>query len=1048
MPSTYHIRRVVRGLTGTSTINIAPKYRISLELGDTDLIFEHPVTTDPGKKERLQVLGLMKRPLNHPDCDACFAFSWEYFKTRIYKDELPAPPASAAVINAAAEILLNREVRNYLCSGGALPAQDEFAKLRTPGDYMVMHRMYDAVYEARDPAEMLYTLADVKDPLNGANRYKVEQQFFADNPALGRLPIVATVEKEKPEGGWILAPDVRVTFQLVKPEGQPGGASTGLSASHRVAGGNTRAPEFAPPLREGCTVLPGKATNPKPPRDGKRGPSAYMQRHVRAYAASKRKSANPQDGNAHFHLGGKAYMLPNAKDVCDTIAAGPNTRQNVFTLTPVARFHGASPLFKTSVADPAKHPYAVCADTNDAGQAGIIFLPSRIGGDRYQIKAYVQSFGKRFKCKTGVLTRWRTIRICRDIVMFASLDESELPPEIKTDFDIPAYTQCQHNSSERFCAACLTREGKVPEFDQDALTLQLAGAYCELILESRAETPEDMGGAAITADFRRALAEIQTDNTRNYLDASSQLFAHADGVQASITGTLPPNLKPGSVSIRVGGSKVEVPASGIFSGLRMDPPDDALDLTDGTIDHATGVACLNFSQPPPANYTFAASFTAHSAVDWQSLLYFPVKSPFMVNLRGMEYYNQHISPPFLPLAVQGKLQEKLLGVGDGTTARFSTTIPPCHETDCCLKLDESVAGTVESSGFTNKLPPFYQTSRINRLTGSVEVICLALVADELIITGDGVTTDFTCILKQPIIQLLSSAIVPLRVKAKTNDSDKPEILGGYTFHNQFRLGTLAAKGGTVNVNYAMREVKIHFPDAPALGQQIKVDYYREEPLPAGQRLSVQFSASASTGLPSVSPPDDNSIRSTVGNFIKRHWLIAMMRSLDDNKGFMPGIILMRSAQRDTWQSFKDEGLQGNGICHGVLMFAGKKYETFASREYETEDAGWRLLTDPNKIYNAILTHEMGHTLYINHFRSSNAEYPRDDLHDMYDNCLMGYDDNHGDFCGQCVAGLMGMNIHDKRLRTFDAKSYAPGAAMGMGDWLEPTEDLVKTSISG
>src|SRR5205823_2524848 len=71
-----------------------------------------------------------------------------------------------------------------------------------------------------------------------------------------------------------------------------------------------------------------------------------------------------------------------------------------------------------------KHLHAVKAKTNDAGEAGVIFTPSRCGGDRYRIRAYLGpdtfkgpgSDGTGMSAvsvETGTLVLWRNMRISR-----------------------------------------------------------------------------------------------------------------------------------------------------------------------------------------------------------------------------------------------------------------------------------------------------------------------------------------------------------------------------------------------------------------------------------------------------------------------------------------------------------------------------------------------------------------------------------------------------------------------------------------------------------
>ena len=71
----------------------------------------------------------------------------------------------------------------------------------------------------------------------------------------------------------------------------------------------------------------------------------------------------------------------------------------------------------------SEHPHAVKAKTNDDGEAGVIFMPSRCAGDRYRIRAFLGiptggpgSDGKGAKAvrvDTGTFVIWRNMRISR-----------------------------------------------------------------------------------------------------------------------------------------------------------------------------------------------------------------------------------------------------------------------------------------------------------------------------------------------------------------------------------------------------------------------------------------------------------------------------------------------------------------------------------------------------------------------------------------------------------------------------------------------------------
>jgi hypothetical protein len=73
------------------------------------------------------------------------------------------------------------------------------------------------------------------------------------------------------------------------------------------------------------------------------------------------------------------------------------------------------------------------------------------------------------------------------------------------------------------------------------------------------------------------------------------------------------------------------------------------------------------------------------------------------------------------------------------------------------------------------------------------------------------------------------------------------------------------------------------------------------------------------------------------------------------------------------------------------------------------------LGDISKYYGLAL-HEMSHGLYFKHAPTTLImNFP--ELHDKDDVCIMSYDSNDGDHCGQCVASLRGMNERSDQLKT-------------------------------
>ena len=102
-------------------------YKIAVTLGDVAELFADDATSEAGRKARLQVLGMMNRPLDHPQVQDCYDFSWQHFKRVI---EIADDAAAAAQLDPL--------ISQFLLEGGALPDGDDFARAWLPGGHSVM----------------------------------------------------------------------------------------------------------------------------------------------------------------------------------------------------------------------------------------------------------------------------------------------------------------------------------------------------------------------------------------------------------------------------------------------------------------------------------------------------------------------------------------------------------------------------------------------------------------------------------------------------------------------------------------------------------------------------------------------------------------------------------------------------------------------------------------------------------------------------------------------------------------------------------------------
>lgn len=213
-------------------INVAPKYVITLELGDIDALFD-PVTSsaepwkEKGVQQRLQALGYLYTPLNHPDNAGPANHSkscWKYYK-RIHKKEAD---------DSAALAILQREVTGNLIASkfpksgivrekSKLPPEGKLRAIRFPGGYCISKApstgLFTGDHEFKNnvssnlPADYVFEI--------GCSRYNIEKRVFDDNPLMGKFPLIAKVEAVWPDGKIEPAPNVPVLIKLAMPDPVP-----------------------------------------------------------------------------------------------------------------------------------------------------------------------------------------------------------------------------------------------------------------------------------------------------------------------------------------------------------------------------------------------------------------------------------------------------------------------------------------------------------------------------------------------------------------------------------------------------------------------------------------------------------------------------------------------------------------------------------------------------------------------------------------------------------------------------------------------------------
>lgn len=534
---------------------IRPIYRISLKLGDVERLFPWPINTQAGRLARLQVLGLFYWPLNHRVAagkkakpsgarynvnQAAYTTAWKYFKDKF----------CGGGNDTAAETELKKRIKEWIVQrydgteagssynsggettgGGLLPVaageddkgnpkgvdekKSHFAKIRLPGGWS----FFDAGSKQTANMEKRYSGTGMYDSV-----YKFEKTCYSINKILGKIPLLAIVEEYWPkEKKWKPANDVQVYFQLLKPYDLPN-----FDKNRKVHQQLNR-----PPLIGSVYSV----THPTEPNyDAGQGSKYYMEEVWDKYSYDPNDD-DPQDNNCHKDCGGKrGYKIGGNKGNINIFRTG---RYLGF-----AKEHGKPPKALINeknivkrVLDPVpnlnevkkvtsnKHPSSVKCYSNEQGEAGVLFMPSRCSGDRYRFRVYVGpntlsgagSDGKgdaAVKVDTGTFVIWRNMRMSRFIQQEIANANQFKDKMVKDYFNIPAATDAKRKEmARRFGLADTTdqwkglpyldldtvSDGKVGN-DEDGIRVAFAKAFCELELDPGLTTEVQDGKQTVKAE--------------------------------------------------------------------------------------------------------------------------------------------------------------------------------------------------------------------------------------------------------------------------------------------------------------------------------------------------------------------------------------------------------------------------------------------------------------------------------------------------------------------------------------------------------------------
>ena len=427
-----------------NSLAIRPTYRISLKLGDIENLFPWKKDSKAGRLARLQVLGLFYWPLNHrvaagttakpanparlADNGAAYDFIWDHFKQKFCGGGGDGA-ADTEIENRLKTWVVQKFDGGGHAAGGELPvavetdtigsptqagslADGNFAKIRVPGGWTFLH--HDARHNHNLDASV-----------NGMqmydSKYDFEKDCYEANPGLGKIPLIAKVEKlDSTNNEWVNAgKDVTVYFQLQYPYDLP----DYIAGADRLNNQPNR-----PSLRERAY----SSTHPNPPTRADLSGPGYFDHIWKQYQVT---GDDPQATNCHRDCGGKRGNAVGGNDVSEHIfmlgevdgfsKVHGNPPANVDAEGEGARAIDPEPSYRTIEAAGNAHPHAVKTLTNDDGEAGVVFMPSRCGGDRFRIRAYAVpkdmadepgNDGKgmaAIRVDTGTFVVWRNIRISR-----------------------------------------------------------------------------------------------------------------------------------------------------------------------------------------------------------------------------------------------------------------------------------------------------------------------------------------------------------------------------------------------------------------------------------------------------------------------------------------------------------------------------------------------------------------------------------------------------------------------------------------------------------
>jgi hypothetical protein len=526
-----------------------PLTRIRFEPGEIDRIFPKVAKKEPadsGIRQRLQAVGFLYAPLNLPAADL----------TQNVKDAWEHfKKVTGKNDDASAADELSTMVKNVIVDKGKIPAPGEFTMIRYPGTYCV--RVGD--------------------------RFADESDVWTNNPSLGLIPVLAKVEIFRRSKWKGAGKSLKVHFQLSPPDDPPDGSPTKAPALRTAHISSTNNNEAVPP------VPPQVVFN----MTG--SPDKYVKDEK---ARNPGKNTDPQRYNAHKTVGGKR----------ENTVVGSDRLANVLETTTTRV--GFNDELKLSPAAASSHKDAVVVETNEKGEACVLLMPARTGGDRYKLKAFLDPV--REKASNGT----ENFAVMKETGTFVVMRILRISNYLRWDYPSKAEPQFSNCGQD------------LEDFDiTGLLTTEYKKAWLDVIIEAGADKPRTLTQAEWQTAIRRAKSIVQP--------AGQAHLAPAGLNQVYNVNVLIPDVDP------AGAAGVNNPSPGIinfltaaqYNAAAKGPPPSGLPAWPPAPNPAGGDAAASNYWADMATIRFAIQgeiikFFSHNAIAGMTVIQAPAMSSF------------------------------------------------------------------------------------------------------------------------------------------------------------------------------------------------------------------------------------------------------------------------------------------------------------------------------------------------------------------------------------------------------------------------------------